>query len=84
MKDGIKEIIGKRVSSVVIAHDKKSQPRHRIFLVFDNETFYEIYRKLFTCCSGVVRKAIERALEYAKLVPRADFRYWLLSQDVQR
>ncbi len=71
MKDGIKEIIGKTVSSVVIAYNENRPPRHQIFLVFDDETSYEIYGESFTCCSGVVGKGIERVLEYAKLAPGA-------------
>lgn len=66
MKDGIKQIVGKTIAAVVIA-DNGRRPRHQIFLVFDDETSYEIYGDSFTCAGGIDKMGIERVLEYAKL-----------------
>jgi hypothetical protein len=71
MKDGIKEIIGKTIAGVVIAHNNHRPPREQIFLVFDDESSYEIYGESFTCASGIYPRGMEGVLRYAKLAPGA-------------
>jgi hypothetical protein len=66
MKDGIKQIVGKTISAVVIANNVR-RPHHQIFLVFDDETSYEIYGDSFTCAGGIDKKGIDRVLRYAKV-----------------
>ncbi len=42
MKDGIREIIGKTISGVVVKINSR-QPRSQVFLVFTDDTFFEFY-----------------------------------------
>ena len=56
MKDGFKDIIGKRIAAVVVAQSKRP-PQQQVFLVFDDHTRFEIYGGHVTCCSGVDRAA---------------------------
>ena len=71
MKDGIRQIVGKTIAAVVIANNGR-RPYHQIFLVFDDETSYEIYGDSFTCAGGLDKMGIERVLRYAKLAMGAD------------
>jgi len=63
MKDGFRDIIGKRIAAVVVAKSDHA-PRQQIFLVFPNGTRFEIYGENFSCCSGLDRaEGIERYVE---------------------
>ena len=52
MKDGIKSIIGKRISAVVVAKGDIGRV-NQVFLVFADGTRFEFYGRDFTCCAGV-------------------------------
>lgn len=65
MKDGLKEIIGKKIATVVVAKSD-GQPRVQVFLVFADGSNFEFYGENFTCCAGLDRTAdIERYVESA-------------------
>ena len=55
MKNGFKDIIGKKIAAVVVAKSDRCDPRHQVFLVFPDGTRFEIYGEAFTCCSGLDR-----------------------------
>ena len=52
MKDGLKHLVGKRISGVVTARSQRS-PREQVFLVFTDGSRFELYGDNFTCCSGL-------------------------------
>ena len=56
MKDGLAEIVGRRVAGVVVAQSPRG-PRQQVFLVFDDGTRFELYGESFTCCAGVDKAA---------------------------
>lgn len=64
MKSGIENIIGKTVSNVVVA-DKEKPPYRQVFLVFSDNTYFELYGK-FTGAGGVDRGGVEDVIEYAE------------------
>ena len=55
MKDGFKDIIGKRIVAVVVARNGHGHPHDQVFLVFPDGKRFEIYGENFTCCGGVDR-----------------------------
>jgi len=60
MKDGLKEIIGKRVVGVVVARSDVA-PSNQVFLAFDDGSSFELYGDNFTCGGGLDRaRDIER------------------------
>ena len=52
MKPGLGDIVGKTIFSIVVA-DCKSGPRHQVFLVFSDGTYFEFYGESFNCNDGV-------------------------------
>ncbi len=65
MKDGLKYIIGKTITSVVFA-ENNSPPQNQVFLVFSDGTSFEFYGENFSCASGVDRGGVEEARGYAE------------------
>jgi hypothetical protein len=65
MKDGLKEIIGRQIASVVVAHSEKGSPRHQVFLVFTDGSNFELWGDSFSCCGGV-----DRTRDIERYVPR--------------
>lgn len=68
MKTELKQIIGRRISSVIIkaARDRKSRPKSCLFLVFDDDTYYEFYAAddYIKPTGGVDRGGIHEVLRY--------------------
>lgn len=67
MKDGIKQIIGKTVTGVLVGHNERA-PSRQVFLLFSDGTSFEFWGNDFTGAGGVdpgdarsVRESIERA-----------------------
>jgi len=52
MKSGIKQIIGKIISGVIVKESGGS-PRQQVFLIFNDGTYFELYGNSITCCSGL-------------------------------
>jgi hypothetical protein len=52
MKNGLAQIVGRRISGVAVARSPNS-PRHQVFLVFEDGTRFEFWGDNFSCCSGV-------------------------------
>ena len=52
VKDGLRHIVGRTISAVVVARNKRP-PREQVFLLFDDGSRFEFYGDNFTCCGGV-------------------------------
>lgn len=52
VKDGVKQIVGKQISSVVVATSDRA-PRTQMFLVFADGTYFEIWGDAFTGAGGI-------------------------------
>ena len=52
MKDGIKQLVGKRITGVVAARNDGA-PRHQVFLLLEDGTRFEFHGDSFTCTSGL-------------------------------
>ena len=65
MKSGVKQIIGKTISGVVVKESKNS-PRTQLFLLFNDGTYYEFYSGLGDICGagGVDRGGIHEVNQY--------------------
>jgi len=68
MKDGIKAVVGKQISRVIVSENsEEGSPRTQIFLVFDDGTYYEIYGNNLHLTGGVVTGDESEALRTAGL-----------------
>lgn len=65
MKPGIGHIIGKRIKHIVVSEQNAREPESQIFLVFDDDTYFEIYGDL-RVAGGVDCGGLESAVNYAK------------------
>jgi hypothetical protein len=54
MKDGVREIIGKEISAVIVVESNRS-PTTQMFLVFSDNTYFEIWGNTFTGAGGIDR-----------------------------
>lgn len=79
MKDGIKQIVGKTIAAVVVASNSR-RPHYQIFLVFDDETSFEIFGDAMTCASGLNPWGIDRVLRYAKVAMGASVNHVYLGK----
>lgn len=67
MKDEVRQILGKRITGVVIKERKgEGHPRGQLFLVFEDGTYYEFYTPFDTISTtgGVCRGTIGDVLNY--------------------
>jgi hypothetical protein len=64
MKNGIKQIVGKTVSGIVVA-SKDGAPRQQLFLSFTDGTYFEIWGESFSCAGGVDTGSHATAVAYA-------------------
>ena len=63
--DKLSQIIGKRIIGS-IASESKTYPICRLFLVFDDDTWIELYGKDFQVAQGIWPGSINNAVRYAK------------------
>ncbi len=68
VKSEVKQIIGKRISGLVmkVAKNHNQPPRHQLFLLFDDGTYYEFYAHdcEISTTGGVVRGNLDDVLSY--------------------
>jgi hypothetical protein len=64
MKDGIREVLGKTISGIVVG-ENSTQPKVQLFITFTDGTYFEIYGESFSCASGVNRGGVAEATKYA-------------------
>ena len=63
MKDGLRELIGKEVSAVVVGNSERS-PRIQVMLVLSDGTYFEFWGQDYSCASGVSFGGIAEATRY--------------------
>jgi len=65
MKDGIKQIIGKRVQGILISDENTTSPPTQVFLLFDDGTYYELWGSIRTS-GGIDSGSIDEVKRYVK------------------
>ena len=63
MKDGIKQILGKRITAFVVT-ESPTAPRRQVFLIFSDNTHFEFYGHEFTGASGLGTGGLEQVRDY--------------------
>ena len=66
MKDGLKDIIGKTITSVIVASREGRDYRDHVFLVFADDTSFEFWGPNFSCIRGIYKGGMEYAINYTK------------------
>ncbi len=66
MKDGFKQIIGKKIAKVLVAVNPRD-PRNQMFLVFTDGTSFEIYGNEFNCAGGLDSGGEDAVRNYAAM-----------------
>ena len=64
MKFGLKEIIGKTITSVIVSRKEPPNEINSVFLVFSDDTYFEFWGSNFTGGGGVNPGGIEKAINY--------------------
>lgn len=76
MKDGLKDILGKRIAGVIAAQHE-NEPRRQLFLIFSDGTSLELYGEYFNCGSGLDKwkgsESIRRSLRAGSKITDAYF-----------
>lgn len=69
MKNALGHIVGKTITGVIVAEneDNRVQPRHHVFLVFSDDTYFEFFGQDFRCAGGVDPGGYASARLYAEL-----------------
>jgi hypothetical protein len=67
MKNGVKDIVGRRVSGIVVV-ESTQVPRRQVFLIFDDNTYFEFYGDHFTGAGGIDKGGAVDAATYATKV----------------
>ena len=65
MKEGIRQVLGKTISGIVVAENDK-EPAMQLFLTFTDGTYFEIWGNSFNCCSELDRGGVAEAKRYAE------------------
>ena len=63
MKDGLKHIIGKTIKSVIVTRNDRP-PKNQIFLVFDDDTYFEFYGESFTGAGEIDQGGVDEVSRY--------------------
>jgi hypothetical protein len=63
MKDGIQQVLGKCIKSVVVAKSPRS-PTRQVFLLFTDGTYFEFYGDQFSGAGGIDQGGIENVRRY--------------------
>jgi hypothetical protein len=64
MKDGVCQIIGKTIRAVITAEGNSEPPRDQVYLIFDDDTYYEFYGGDIAGTGGVDQGGSEYVLGY--------------------
>jgi hypothetical protein len=65
-KESLKEVIGKTIRSVVFRSGYDSSPEAQLFLVFDDDTYFEFYGQEISCVRTLSDGDINNAIDYAR------------------
>ena len=64
LKEGLPRLLGKRICGVVVKEGDRL-PRMQVFLIFDDDTYYEIYTdSTIYGTGGIDRGGIEQVRQY--------------------
>ncbi len=63
MKDGIQNIIGKTIKSVIVTRNDRP-PGNQVFLIFDDDTYFEFYGESFTGAGGIDQGSVDEVSRY--------------------
>lgn len=66
MKGGLKEIIGKTITSVVVGSNK-TDPQNQVFLIFSDGTRFEFWGPQFSCAGGVDSGGVSEAIHHIEV-----------------
>ncbi len=66
MKSGLREIVGKTITDVIVARNDYRDPANQVFLVFDDGTFFEFWGAQFNCNGGVWQGGVDDAERYVR------------------
>ena len=66
MKSYIEQIVGKTIAGVVV-REAESEPKRQVFLVFTDETHFELYGQYFAFGKHIHPGGTEHIIKYAKL-----------------
>jgi hypothetical protein len=64
MKGACEQRIGKTIRSVIISQYNAGSPRHQLFLIFDDDTSFEVFGEAFQGANAVDAGGEDRVLEY--------------------
>jgi len=70
MKDGIQQLLGKRIKAAIVAESPTS-PRTQMFLVFTDDTSFEFYGNEFSGAGRLDQRGIENVRRYISQHPEA-------------
>lgn len=66
MKSYIEQIVGKTIAGVVV-REAENEPRRQVFLVFTDDTHFELYGKYIAFGKHVHPGGMEQIVKHAKL-----------------
>lgn len=66
MKGAFEQLIGKTIRSVVISQYNAGSPRHQLFLIFDDDTSFELFGEEFRGANALDPRGEQGVLEYAR------------------
>jgi hypothetical protein len=66
MKDAVRQILGKTIKGVIASEENRGGPRTQVFLLFDDDTYYEFYGNQVTASGGVDRGCDLDVVRYAQ------------------
>jgi hypothetical protein len=61
-----RRILGKTITGVIVCEENQAGPRQQIFLLFDDDTAYEIYGNDVHGAGGLDQRNAAAALTYAR------------------
>jgi hypothetical protein len=65
-QESLKEVIGKTIRSVVFRSGYDASPETQLFLVFEDDTYFEIYGQEIDCGRSLSDGDINNAMAYAR------------------
>ena len=71
MRDAIEQIVGKTISGVVVKK-RDTFPRSQVFILFSDNTYYELYGEVIKGAGGIDRGGLEAVLKY---MPEAEIEF---------
>ena len=64
MKDGIKQIVGKTITSIVVGKNDRSSPHNQVFLIFDDGSSFEMWGEHISCAGGTDKGGVSEVVSY--------------------